>query len=276
MSRAKRRKNPHLPADLPASTGHRAAVLPAAPPAGAVVSAAVPVAVALPAAPPVGAAVLRKKLLVVVASAAVPVAADSPRTPPEGAASAAPVHSAETTPNQRPVGVVRLAVIRVVQRSALDLAEVFPGRIAKPAARRRDPLPPAHPEVAALAAVSAAVVLAAQGRNKIRLVAAARSEASPAVRPGEPASAVHPPKSHRKRKSPNPAQQEQESPLLPESLGLVRPVLSSAWQEWGHEVPSGPLFPHPGTAGISRRLLPYPHLERRGPVRYSRNRAKPP
>ena len=286
MSRAKRRKNPHLPADLPASTGHRAAVLPAVPPAeaaalrrkplAAVGSAEVPVAVALPAAPPAGAAVLRRKLLAAVASAAVPAAADFPRTPPEGAASAAPVHSAETTPNQRPVGVVRLAVNRVVQRSALDLAEVFPGRVAKPAARRRDPLPPAHPEVEALAAVSAAVVLAAQGRNKIRPVAAARLEAVPVVLLGVPASAVHPPKSRRKQKSPNPAQQEQGSPLSPGSLGLVRPVLSPAWQEWGHEVPSGPPFLYPGTAGIARRLLPYPHLERRGPVRYSRNRARPP
>ena len=267
MSRAKRRKNPHLPADLPASTGHRAAVLPAVPPAeaaalrrkplAAVVSVAVPVAEALPAVPPAEAAAF-------------------PRTPPEGAVLAALVRSVETTPSQHPVGAVHLAVNRVVQRSALDLAEVFPGRVAKPAARRRDPLPPAHPEVEALAAVSAAVVLAAQGRNKIHPVAAARLEAVPVVLLGEPASAVHPPKSRRKRKSPNPAQQEQESPLLPESLGLVRPVLSPAWQEWGHEVPSGPPFLYPGTAGIARRLLPYPHLERRGPVRYSRNRARPP
>ena len=129
-----------------------------------------------------------------------------------------------------------------------------------------------------LAAVSAilAVVLAELEQKQRRPAAAARSAASQAARPGEPALAVHPPKSRRKQKSPNPAQQEPEHLRLLVSLVSVRQVLSLVQQEWALAVPSAPPFLRLGTAGISHRLQPCPRLEYKGPVRHSRNTARSP
>ena len=106
-----------------------------------------------------------------------------------------------------------------------------------------------------------------------RPAAAARSGEGPAVRPGEPALAVNPPKPHKRQKRLSPARQEQEHHRLLVSLMSARQVLSLAQQEWALAVPSGLPSLNPGMAGISHHLQPRPRPEHRVPVRHSRNYA---
>ena len=165
------------------------------------------------------------------------------------------------------VGVLPVAEVspRIPPGAAVSL--VLPGVEASPERVFR--------AAAVLAAASAirTVVSAALVRRKTNPAVAARSGEDPVARPGEPALAVHPPKSLRKQKSPNPTQQEPEHLQLLVSLVSAHQVLSPARQEWALAVHSAPPFPHPGTAGISHRLQPCPRLGGRGPVRHSRNHA---
>ena len=178
-------------------------------------------------------------------------------------------------------GTPRRAVVSLAR--VLPVAEVSPRIPPEAAVSLVLPGVEALPErvfraAVVLAAVSAilAVVLAELEQKQRRPAAAARSAASQAARPGEPALAVHPPKSRRKQKSPNPAQQEPEHLRLLVSLVSVRQVLSLVQQEWALAVPSAPPFLRLGTAGISHRLQPCPRLEYKGPVRHSRNTARSP
>lgn len=130
--------------------------------------------------------------------------------------------------------------------------------------------------VAAVLVGPGKVVLAALVQNLIRLAVAAPLAASPAVRPEALVSAVHSPKLLRKRKSPNPAQQEQGRLRQLESLGWELLALSLAKQESRPAVPSVLLPQNPGTAGMFPRHLPRPHQGRGVPARHSRNHAGPP
>lgn len=124
---------------------------------------------------------------------------------------------------------------------------------------------------AALAIPTVGLVELAQKQR--RPAAAARSGEGPAVRPGEPALAVNPPKSLKRQKRFSPARQEPEHLRLLVSLVSVRQVLSLAQQEWALAVPSALPSLNPGMAGISHHLQPRPRPERRVPVRHSRNHA---
>lgn len=178
--------------------------------------------------------------------------AASPGTPRRAVVSPARVLPvAEVSPRIPPGAAVSLVLPGV---------EASPARVFRTAA------------VLAAASATRTVVSAALARKQ-RRPAAARSGEDSAVRPEEPALAVHPPKSLRKQKSPNPAQQEPEHLRLLVSLVSACQVLSPAQQEWALAVPSGPPFLRPGTAGISRRLQPRPRLGCKGPVRHSRNHA---
>lgn len=180
---------------------------------------------------------------------------------------------------------------------AVDLPEA--GEAASPGTPRRAVVSPARvlpvaevsPRIPPGAAVSlvfpeveaspervfrAAAVLAELAQKQRRPAAAARSGEDPAARPGELALAVHPPKSLRKQKSPNPAQQEPEYLRLLVSLVSAHQVLSPAQQKWALAVPSALPSLNPGMAGISHHLQPRPRPERRVPVRHSRNHARSP
>lgn len=177
------------------------------------------------------------------------------------------------TPRRAVVSLARvLPVAEVSPRIPPGAADslVLPGVEASPARVFRAAV------VLAAASAILTVVLAELEQKQRRPAAAARSAASQAARPGEPALAVHPPKSRRKQKSPNPAQQEPEHLRLLVSLVSVRQVLSLVQQEWALAVPSAPPFLRPGTAGIPRRLQPCLRLGCRGPVRHSRNTVRPP
>ena len=182
--------------------------------------------------------------------------AASPGTPRRAVVSPARVLPvAEVSPRIPPGAAVSLVLPGV---------EASPARVFRTAA------------VLAAASATRTVVSAALARKQRRPAAAARSGEDSAVRPEEPALAVHPPKSLRKQKSPNPAQQEPEHLRLLVSLVSARQVLNPAQQEWALAVPSAPPFLRLGTAGISHRLQPCPRLGCRGPVRHSRNTARPP
>ena len=177
------------------------------------------------------------------------------------------------TPRRAVVSLARvLPVAEVSPRIPPGAADslVLPGMEASPARVFRAAV------VLAAASAILTVVLAELEQKQRRPAAAARSAASQAARPGEPALAVHPPKSRRKQKSPNPAQQEPEHLRLLVSLVSVRQVLSLVQQEWALAVPSAPPFLRLGTAGISHRLQPCPRLEYKVPVRHSRNTARSP
>lgn len=177
------------------------------------------------------------------------------------------------TPRRAVVSLARvLPVAEVSPRIPPGAADslVLPGVEASPARVFRAAV------VLAAASAILTVVLAELEQKQRRPAAAARLAASQAARPGEPALAVHPPKSRRKQKSPNPAQQEPEHLRLLVSLVSVRQVLSLVQQEWALAVPSAPPFLRPGTAGIPRRLQPCLRLGCRGPVRHSRNTIRSP
>ena len=179
--------------------------------------------------------------------------AASPGTPRRAVVSLARVLPvAEVSPRIPPGAAVSLVLPGV---------EVSPERVFRAAA------------VLAAASATRTVVSAALVRRKTNPAVAARSGEDPVARPGEPALAVHPPKSLRKQKSPNPTQQEPEHLRLLVSLVSVRQVLSPAQQEWALAVPSGLPSLKPGTAGIPRRPQPCPRPEHRVPVRHSRNYA---
>ena len=199
-------------------------------------------------------------------------------------------------PQDSPASTDRKAAALQAARpaEAVDLPEA--GEAASPGTPRRAVVSPARvlpvaevsPRIPPGAAVSlvfpeveaspervfrAAAVLAELAQKQRRPAAAARSGEDPAARPGEPALAVHPPKSLRKQKSPNPAQQEPEYLRLLVSLVSAHQVLSPAQQEWALAVPSALPSLNPGMAGISHHLQPRPRPERRVPVRHSRNYA---
>lgn len=215
-----------------------------------------------------------------------PAPQDSPASTGRRAAALQAARPAETMDLPRAgeaasPGTPRRAVVSLAR--VLPVAEVSPRIPPGAAVLLILPGVEASPErafraAAVLAAASATrtVVSAALVRKQRRPAVAARSGEDSAVRPGEPALAVHPPKSLRKQKSPNPAQQEPEHLRLLVSLLSACQVLSPAQQEWALAVPSVPPFPRPGTAGISNRLQPRPRLGCRGPVRHSRNTARPP
>ena len=209
--RAKKRKNPLLPADSLAFTVRRAAALPAAHPAEAM---------ALPGA---GEAVSPRTSRGEAASPVrvLPVAADFPRTPRGVVASPARVLPVAADFPRTPQGVAALPA------RVLLAAEVL---------------------VVALAILTAA--LAALVQKRIRLAVAARSGEGPAAHPKALVSVAHSPKPLRKRKYPSPVQQEpgrhrqQESrpaahsvlPFLnPGTVGMCPRYLPRPHQ--GHRVP---------------------------------------
>ena len=201
-----------------------------------------------------------------------PVPQDSPASTDRRAAALQAAPPAETVDLP---GAREAASPVTPRRAVVSLARVLPVAEVSPRIPPGAAVSLVLPGVEALPerVFRAAAVLAELAQKQRRPAAAARSGEGLAVRPGEPALAVYPPKPHKRRKRLSPARQEPGHLQLLVNLGSVRQILSPAQQEWVLAVPSAPPFPRPGTAGISRRLQPRPRPERRVPVRHSRNRA---
>ena len=204
-----------------------------------------------------------------------PVPQDSPASTDRRAAALQAAPPAETVDLP---GAREAASPVTPRRAVVSLARVLPVAEVSPRIPPEAAVSLVLPGVEALPerVFRAAAVLAELAQKQRRPAAAARSGEGLAVRPGEPALAVYPPKPHKRRKRLSPARQEPGHLQLLVNLGSVRQILSPAQQEWVLAVPSAPPFPRPGTAGISRRLQPRPRPERRVPVRHSRNTARPP
>lgn len=204
-----------------------------------------------------------------------PVPQDSPASTDRRAAALQAAPPAETVDLP---GAREAASPVTPRRAVVSLARVLPVAEVSPRIPPGAAVSLVLPGVEALPerVFRAAAVLAELAQKQRRPAAAARSGEGLAVRPGEPALAVYPPKPHKRRKRLSPARQEPGHLQLLVNLGSVRQILSPAQQEWVLAVPSAPPFPRPGTAGISRRLQPRPRPERRVPVRHSRNTARPP
>ena len=204
-----------------------------------------------------------------------PAPQDSPASTDRRAAALQAVRPAEAVDLP---GVGEAASPGTPRRAVVSLARVLPVAEVSPRIPPEAAVSLVLPGVEALPerVFRAAAVLAELAQKQRRPAAAARSGEGLAVRPGEPALAVYPPKPHKRRKRLSPARQEPGHLQLLVNLGSVRQILSPAQQEWVLAVPSAPPFPRPGTAGISRRLQPRPRPERRVPVRHSRNTARPP